>query len=108
MKRTQNEELYAALDRYGQMGLSALREATPVETGLTRDSWGYKVWKRRGVIGITWYNTNFVNGQHIAVLVQYGHGTKNGGWVEGKDFVNPTIQPIFEQIITDIWKQVTS
>ena len=95
------------LDKYGQAGVRALASATPVDTGLTADSWYYKIEKSKGSVSIAFYNSNIQNGVPIAVILQYGHGTKNGGWVQGRDYINPAIRPIFDAIVEDAWKEVT-
>lgn len=95
------------LDRYGKEGVAALAAATPVETGLTANSWQYKIEKKNGSYVISFYNTNIQNGVPIAVILQYGHGTRNGGWVQGRDYINPAIQPIFDKIANSAWKEVT-
>ena len=95
------------LDRYGRQGVAALASATPRDTGLTANSWSYKVEHKGGSASITFYNSNIQNGVPIAIILQYGHGTRNGGWVEGRDYINPAIQPIFDKIVEDAWKEVT-
>ena len=95
------------LDKYGQAGVRALASATPVDTGLTANSWYYKIEKSKGSVSIDFYNSNIQNGVPIAVILQYGHGTKNGGWVQGRDYINPAIRPIFDAIVEDAWKEVT-
>lgn len=95
------------LDKYGQAGVRALASATPVDTGLTANSWYYKIEKSKGSVSIAFYNSNIQNGVPIAVILQYGHGTKNGGWVHGRDYINPAIRPIFDAIVEDAWKEVT-
>lgn len=94
------------LDKYGQMGVEALRSATPKDSGLTADSWVYKIVRTKSSVTIKFYNTNIENGIPLAILLQYGHATKNGGWVEGKDYINPAIQPIFDQMAREAWKEV--
>lgn len=96
---------YEALDQYGQRGVAALRAATPVETGLTANSWTYKVFRGKRP-GIAWYNTNMAGGTSIAVLIQYGHGTGTGGYISGRDYINPAIMPVFESIANDLWERV--
>lgn len=96
------------LDKYGQQGVAALASATPVETGKTAQSWEYKISITGSSISITFHNTNIQNGVPIAVILQYGHGTRNGGWVQGRDYINPAIQPIFDKILNDVWKEVTN
>lgn len=95
------------LDKYGRAGVSALSSATPVDTGLTASSWEYEIKRGEGYVSIDFHNTNFNKGVPIAIVLQYGHGTSNGGWVEGRDYINPAIQPIFDQIVQDAWKEVT-
>ena len=95
------------LDKYGREGVAALASATPVDSGLTASSWNYEITERNGRVSISFYNTNVQNGVLIAVILQYGHGTRNGGWVEGRDYINPAIQPIFDKIANDAWREVT-
>lgn len=95
------------LDKYGQLGVKALSEATPKDTGLTASSWDYTITNKNGKIKLTFTNSNIQNGVPIAVILQYGHGTNGGGWVEGTDYINPAIRPIFEEIVRDAWKEVT-
>lgn len=95
------------LDRYGKEGVAALASATPVDSGLTANSWYYKISNRNGIIKITFCNSNIQNGVPIAIILQYGHGTGTGGWVEGRDYINPSIQPLFDKIANDAWREVT-
>ena len=95
------------LDRFGREGVAALASATPVDTGLTANSWTYKVEHARDSVTISFNNTNIQNGVPIAIILQYGHGTRNGGWVQGRDYINPAIQPIFDRIADDAWREVT-
>jgi hypothetical protein len=99
---------YANLDKYGKAGVAALARATPVDTGLTADSWKYTIVRTRGRPGIEWYNTNVVNGTSVAILIQYGHGTGTGGYVRGKDYINPAMRPVFDQIVSQFFKEVSS
>ena len=96
------------LDKYGQEGVAALASATPVDTGLTSRSWYYKIERKNDMIKISFNNSNIQNGVPIAVILQYGHGTRNGGWVEGRDYINPAIQPIFDKIAESAWREVTN
>lgn len=98
------------LRKYGEEGVAALSTATPVDTGLTAVSWGYKIEKSEdeGYISIIWYNTNVVNGVNIALILQNGHATRNGGWVDGVDYINPALQPIFDSLAAAAWKEVNS
>lgn len=95
------------LDKYGREGVAALASATPVESGLTASSWYYEIENKTGSISITFHNSNIQNGIPIAIILQYGHGTGTGGWVQGRDYINPAIQPIFDKIANDAWKEVT-
>ena len=99
---------YKILDKYGKMGVDALREATPKDTGITADSWGYKINISNDSAVISWTNTNQNKGLYIAVLLQYGHGTRNGGYVKGIDYINPAMKPIFDKIANDAWLEVIS
>lgn len=95
------------LDKYGREGVAALSSATPVDSGLTADSWYYKIDNKHGSAKISFYNSNIQDGVPIAIILQYGHGTGTGGWVEGRDYINPAIQPIFDKIANDAWREVT-
>lgn len=95
------------LDKYGREGVAALSSATPVDTGLTAKSWYYKITKSRSSVTISFHNSNIQNGVPIAVILQYGHGTNNGGWVQGRDYINPAVQPIFDEIVNKAWREVT-
>ncbi len=96
------------LNKYGAIGVTALAAATPKDTGATANSWKYTIKEGGGQSRIIWTNSNVVDGAVIAVLLQYGHGTKNGGYVQGQDYINPAIKPIFDNIASDAWKEVTS
>lgn len=96
------------LDKYGREGVAALKSATPVDSGLTAESWYYEIERTAGSTKIVFKNSNIQNGVPIAIILQYGHGTGTGGWVEGRDYINPAIQPVFDKIVNDAWKEVTS
>lgn len=96
-----------SLDKYGRQGVEALSANTPVRTGLTAASWYYEIEDKKGIVEIRFCNSNIQNGVPIAIILQYGHGTRNGGWVEGRDYINPAIQPIFDEITKNAWKEVT-
>ncbi len=102
--------IYAILNKYGRLGVEALRDATPKDTGLTSESWYFDIkHPERDVYEIVWSNSNTIypnNGTTVAILLQYGHRTRNGGWVEGIDYINPAIQPIFQQLADEAWKEV--
>lgn len=95
------------LDKYGREGVAALASATPNDTGRTANSWYYEIVRKKESVTITFYNSNIQNGVPIAIILQYGHGTRNGGWVSGKDYINPVIQPIFDKIAGEAWREVT-
>ena len=107
MRQLSTKDCRHILERYGQEGVVALAAATPSDTGLTARSWGYKVEITKNSYAITWTNSNVVNGVPIAIILQYGHGTRNGGWVEGRDYINPALQPIFDKIAKEAWREVT-
>ena len=104
LKETAN---VGVLDKYGRAGVAALSSATPVNTGKTASSWYYDIKRQNGSVSIEFNNSNFNKGIPIAIILQYGHGTGNGGWIQGRDYINPAIQPIFDQIANDAWKEVT-
>lgn len=95
------------LDKYGRAGVAALSSATPVDSGQTANSWSYEIINKNGSVTISFNNSNIQNGVPIAIILQYGHGTKNGGWVQGRDYINPAIQPVFDEIVDNAWKEVT-
>ena len=95
------------LDKYGREGVVALASATPVDSGLTASSWYYEISNANGTARLDFYNSNINDGVPIAIILQYGHGTGTGGWVEGRDYINPAIQPIFDKIANDAWREVT-
>lgn len=94
------------LDRYGREGVAALASATPVDSGLTASSWYYEITRTKEGAAISFKNSNINKGVPIAIILQYGHATRNGGWVEGRDYINPAIQPIFDRLANDAWKEV--
>ena len=96
------------LNKYGRQGVQALSSATPIESGETANSWYYKINRTKESVAITFHNSNIENGVPIAIILQYGHGTGTGGYVEGRDYINPAIQPIFDKIAEDAWKEVTN
>ena len=107
LEKTKEVVKLGDLDKYGKAGVEALSSATPIESGLTASSWYYKIENKDGKVSINFYNSNIQNGVPIAIILQYGHGTGTGGWVEGRDYINPAIQPIFDKIVNDAWKEVT-
>lgn len=107
LERAKHAVRLADLDKYGREGVAALASATPVESGLTASSWYYEIVYTSSGAKITFYNSNIQNGVPIAIILQYGHGTGTGGWVEGRDYINPAIQPVFDKIASDAWREVT-
>ena len=107
LKKAEKAEFWERLERYGQEGVEALASATPVNSGLTAGSWSYEIRKDRDDCAIYWTNSNDQDGWfNVAIGLQYGHATGTGGWVEGIDYINPAIQPIFEKIAEDIWSEI--
>ena len=96
------------LDEFGRDGVQALRNATPVDSGATAEAWDYEIKRTRNYTEIVWTNSNINDGVPIAVILQYGHGTGTGGYVQGRDYINPAIRPIFDKIAEKAWKVVTS
>ena len=107
LKKSKDSMILQNLDRYGREGVQALMSATPVNTGLTANSWYYEIVKENGVTKLNFCNSNIQNGVLIAIILQYGHGTRQGGWVEGRDDINPAIQPIFDELADSAWREVT-
>lgn len=107
LRKLKEAQLYAILGKYGSLGVVALSNATPVESGLTASSWTYSIQHRPGYYSIRWHNSHTNKGIPIAILIQYGHGTGTGGYVQGQDYINPAIRPIFEQMANEAWKEVT-
>lgn len=108
LKKAQKMDFYKSLDKYARAGVAALASATPIDSGRTASSWDYEIVKEKGRVSIYWTNSNINKGVPIAVILQYGHGTNGGGYVQGRDYINPAIQPIFDQIADAAWKEVTS
>ena len=107
LEKAKNVIRIGDLDKYGREGVAALESATPIDTGKTASSWYYKVENKDGSATISFYNSNIQNGVPIAIILQYGHGTRNGGWVEGRDYINPAVRPIFDKIADSAWREVT-
>jgi hypothetical protein len=108
LKKLAAGDMYASLDRYGQEGVNALAAATPVESGATAGAWTYEIVRDSTSYSIIWGNTNVIDGRPIAVLLQYGHGTRTGGYVQGRDYINPALRAVFDRIANEAWKVVTS
>lgn len=107
LERMKKAVSMSILDKYGREGVAALASATPVDTGLTASSWYYKIERNGTRIAINFYNSNIQNGIPIAIILQYGHGTGTGGWVQGIDYINPALRPIFLKITKEAWREVT-
>lgn len=96
------------LAKYGEKGVRALSAATPNDSGKTAESWSYEISEGDGSLSVYWKNSNVNDGVNIAIILQYGHGTRNGGYVEGRDYINPAIQPVFDAMADEAWKEVVS
>lgn len=107
LEKAKNSVRLGDLDRYGREGVAALASATPTETGLTASSWSYQIVRKNNSVSIEFHNSNIQNGVPIAIILQLGHGTGTGGWVEGRDYINPAIRPIFDRLANDAWEEVT-
>lgn len=106
LKYMKSKKYVEVLRKYGQEGVDALSSATPFETGLTASSWGYEIHETKDGAELVWTNSNINQGVNIAVILQYGHGTRNGGYVQGRDYINPALRPIFDRIAEAAWKEV--
>lgn len=107
LEKAKNAVHLGNLDKYGREGVAALASATPRDTGKTANSWSYEIKNTKESVSITFNNSNIQNGVPIAIIIQYGHGTNNGGFVQGRDYINPAIRPLFDRIANDVWKEVT-
>ena len=108
LNKALNANYLSMLEQYGREGVDALASATPTDSGETASSWDFKINHGKTSIELCWINTNVVDGVNIAIILQYGHGTGNGGFVQGRDYINPAIAPIFDRIASNAWKVVTS
>lgn len=108
LNRMKRREYLNVLDEFGRDGVQALRNATPVDSGATAEAWDYEIKRTRNYTEIVWTNSNINDGVPIAVILQYGHGTGTGGYVQGRDYINPAIRPVFDKIVEKAWKVVTS
>lgn len=108
LRTMERGDIFRALDHYGLIGCVALAYATPIDSGLTAESWTFATSKKRNTYWIIWKNTNVVDGTPLAILLQYGHGTGTGGYVQGRDYINPAIKPVFDMIANEVWKVVRS
>lgn len=108
LKKSLGRDYRSVLERYARQGVAALSAATPVDTGLTASSWSYEIIQNDSGISVEWHNTNINRGVNIALILQYGHGTRNGGYVVGRDYINPALRPIFDDMANAAWREVTS
>lgn len=108
LTRMSQGEVFKTLDRHGQAGVDALSMATPRDSGSAASSWSYEVVKTKRTYSISWTNSDMAGGVPVVILLQYGHGTGTGGYVQGRDFINPALKPIFDKIANEVWKAVTS
>ena len=106
LEKTKEKLNLGLLDKYGREGVAALQTATPKDTGKTSESWYYKIERKNGSVSLTFHNSNQNKGVPIAIILQYGHATGNGGYVEGVDYINPALRPIFDKIAEEAWKEV--
>lgn len=107
LEKAKNGVRLGDLDRYGREGVAALASATPVDSGQTASAWYYQIVRNNGSVSIEFHNSNIHKGVPIAIILQYGHGTGTGGWVQGRDYINPAIRPIFDKMANDAWREVT-
>jgi len=108
LRKLQRGDIYNGLESLAQQGVAALESATPVDSGLAAGSWSYTIQRARGSARIEWVNSDVENGFPVAIMLQYGYGTGTGGYVQGRDYINPAIKPIFDMIADKVWKAVTS
>lgn len=106
--RVEKNNYLNIFEKYGKQGVFELSQATPVDMGLTKDSWSYKIKRTKNGIRIQWLNSNIVDGIPIAILLQYGHATKNGGFIEGTDYINPALKETFDKIAEEIIREVNA
>lgn len=107
LKKSLGRDYISVLEKYGQQGVSALSASTPIDSGLTASSWSYKIIQNESGFSVSWENSNVQKNVNIAIILQYGHGTRNGGYVSGRDYINPALQPIFDKMADAAWKEVT-
>lgn len=107
IKNIHNKKYMNILERIGRLGVDALSRATPVDTDKTSNSWGYSIEQGENSVSVVWTNSNIVNGwANVAVLIQYGHATRNGGYVQGRDYINPAMRPLFDQLAKEAWEAI--
>lgn len=105
-KKLLKKDYMSILEKYAQQGVEALSAATPVDTGLAASSWSYEITENKEGIVISWNNSDIEGYVNVAIILQYGHGTRNGGWVAGRDYINPALQPLFDKMAKAVWKEV--
>lgn len=108
LRRMRDGDIYRSLNAAAKMGVNALASAVPKESGLAADSWNYTIENSRGSVSITWTNNDIENGFPVAIMLQYGYGTGTGGYVQGRDYINPAMKPVFDDIADQVWRAVTS
>lgn len=108
LKKSLGRDYRNVLEKYGQFGVEALSAATPVDSGKTASSWYYEIVQKDSSMSVVWKNSNIHKGVNIAIILQYGHGTRNGGYVDGRDYINPALKPVFEALADAAWKEVSS
>ena len=108
LRKLQQGDIYKSLDSAAKMGVNALAQSVPKDSGLAADSWNYEIERSATSVAIKWTNSDTENGFPVAIMLQYGYGTGTGGYVQGKDYINPAMKPIFDNIATQVWKAVTS
>lgn len=108
LNKMKKRNVKSILDKYGKRGVELLAASTPTDTGKTAESWDYDIIVQRDRYEITWTNSNVNNGVNIAMILQYGHGTRQGGYVQGRDYINPVTQQVFDEMANELWGEVTS
>lgn len=108
LEKLSSKQLFSSLERHGRIGVDALSRSTPREKGETANSWDFEIERSTNRVAIHWVNDHVDDGVNVAVILQYGHGTGTGGYVQGRDYINPSMRPIFDKIVADVWKEVTS
>jgi hypothetical protein len=108
LRKVISGDLFRSLSGYGKAGVAALSSATPVDSGVTAASWGYRVDISQDGARITWTNDHTAGGTPVVIMLQYGHGTGTGGYVQGRDFINPAIKPVMDKVADAVWKEVVS
>lgn len=106
LRKASKLNLSSLLERYAKKGVEALSQSTPVDTGLAASSWSYEIEQGDTGSKISWINNDIEGGCNVAILIQYGHGVRGGGYVQGRDFINPAMQPIFDEMVIELWKEI--